>query len=992
MAGAAGRPRSPSTWATGQTTARPRRRPTASAATRARCCCTCCCGTAELALGRGEHDRAARAPRARGAGRRGLARAAGARPARRAAGRAAPPRGRPRRRRARPSTTPWTASSSAPRTSRGSRACRPPGVAVEADRAQRARDLGEPDAERDAIGLRRPPARARAPPRPRRAGRSSAPGEATAAGRARARARARPDPAAWAPRPTPGTGSSAPTRRALARWREAEAHLARDDRAGGRRGGAARRSTCARALGATAGSQGEVEGLVAPRRGCGRRRRPPAARRRAHGRRRADDPFGLTPRERQVLALVARGRDEPRDRRRAVHGREDRERPRLADPGQARRPHADPGGRARAPARPGGLGAAGPAAGAARAASKGGRRRCPLPAAPPRRAPAGRPSLPRRPSLPVLDQRQLDILGLGLDRAGPVPRLPGLPGLGRRRRRRRARGRAALGDRRGRLRRAARRRGHRRRARAAAGAARRAPAALGRAVPAGRRDAGLRRRHARARPGRDARRPVDRRGRCSRAAACSARRCARRRRRRSPSSARTSSPSSCSSPASLLLTGATRGRACCGRPPPRSADTTRALRRPPRAEADDVTERPRSAEPEPDGEPVVRRRRPAPGTLDGAARFPDLFGAPIEAAFGGGAARRRGRAAARARARRPSREPEPPSRSRAPTRRRPRTSRSRSTSSRATSSTPCRTTASSSARSPEQAKPDTAGQEKTAARLVEALGHLGVEAKVIGAVAGPHITRYELQLAPGREDGQGRQPQERPGLRAGGHGDPHPGADPRQAGGRRRGAQPQPADRHARRRPRRAAEGLVAAHRVAGQGRQRPAGRRRPGRACRTCSWPARPARASRAAVNAMLSSILLRATPAEVAARARRSQAGRAQPLRGDPAPADAGHHEPADGRQRAAEPRPRDGVALRRHVDEAHALARRAQQGPPGRGRAGAALRPVRHRRARRPDDGRARPTSRTRSSAWPRRRARSASTSCWPRRARAWTSSRA
>ena len=51
--------------------------------------------------------------------------------------------------------------------------------------------------------------------------------------------------------------------------------------------------------------------------------------------------------------------------------------------------------------------------------------------------------------------------------------------------------------------------------------------------------------------------------------------------------------------------------------------------------------------------------------------------------------------------------------------------------------------------SAEQVKPDTAGQEKTTARLVEALGHLGVQAQVIGAVAGPHITRYELQLAPG---------------------------------------------------------------------------------------------------------------------------------------------------------------------------------------------------------------------------------------------------
>jgi S-DNA-T family DNA segregation ATPase FtsK/SpoIIIE len=47
------------------------------------------------------------------------------------------------------------------------------------------------------------------------------------------------------------------------------------------------------------------------------------------------------------------------------------------------------------------------------------------------------------------------------------------------------------------------------------------------------------------------------------------------------------------------------------------------------------------------------------------------------------------------------------------------------------------------------AKPDTAGQEQVAATLVEALGHFGVQAKVIGRVTGPHITRYELRLAPG---------------------------------------------------------------------------------------------------------------------------------------------------------------------------------------------------------------------------------------------------
>jgi len=54
----------------------------------------------------------------------------------------------------------------------------------------------------------------------------------------------------------------------------------------------------------------------------------------------------------------------------------------------------------------------------------------------------------------------------------------------------------------------------------------------------------------------------------------------------------------------------------------------------------------------------------------------------------------------------------------------------------------------------EQARPDTAGQERTATTLMEALGHFGVDAKVIGTVAGPHITRYELRLAPGTKVGK----------------------------------------------------------------------------------------------------------------------------------------------------------------------------------------------------------------------------------------------
>jgi S-DNA-T family DNA segregation ATPase FtsK/SpoIIIE len=46
-------------------------------------------------------------------------------------------------------------------------------------------------------------------------------------------------------------------------------------------------------------------------------------------------------------------------------------------------------------------------------------------------------------------------------------------------------------------------------------------------------------------------------------------------------------------------------------------------------------------------------------------------------------------------------------------------------------------------------RPDLTGQEDTARRLTEALAHFNVEAKVIGTVSGPHITRYELKLAPG---------------------------------------------------------------------------------------------------------------------------------------------------------------------------------------------------------------------------------------------------
>jgi DNA segregation ATPase FtsK/SpoIIIE, S-DNA-T family len=45
--------------------------------------------------------------------------------------------------------------------------------------------------------------------------------------------------------------------------------------------------------------------------------------------------------------------------------------------------------------------------------------------------------------------------------------------------------------------------------------------------------------------------------------------------------------------------------------------------------------------------------------------------------------------------------------------------------------------------------PDKRDHEETARTLLETLGHFGVEARIVGTVTGPHVSRYELKLAPG---------------------------------------------------------------------------------------------------------------------------------------------------------------------------------------------------------------------------------------------------
>jgi DNA segregation ATPase FtsK/SpoIIIE, S-DNA-T family len=50
--------------------------------------------------------------------------------------------------------------------------------------------------------------------------------------------------------------------------------------------------------------------------------------------------------------------------------------------------------------------------------------------------------------------------------------------------------------------------------------------------------------------------------------------------------------------------------------------------------------------------------------------------------------------------------------------------------------------------------PDIRDRDATSRALLEALNDFGVEAKLVGVVSGPHVSRYELQLAPGTKVGK----------------------------------------------------------------------------------------------------------------------------------------------------------------------------------------------------------------------------------------------
>jgi DNA-binding CsgD family transcriptional regulator len=175
------------------------------------------------------------------------------------------------------------------------------GLSVEADRALRARDLHEPAEARETLARGRIHLQ-----RLRAAAQDGGPVERAwhAVGAAElGRARGRSEPAAWAKAAEAWQALARPYLEASALWRQAEALVER-----GEREAAAARAAAALELARRLGAGwlvGELEALVA-------RARLTSARAASD---RADDPdgghdgepFGLTPRERQVLALVAAG-------------------------------------------------------------------------------------------------------------------------------------------------------------------------------------------------------------------------------------------------------------------------------------------------------------------------------------------------------------------------------------------------------------------------------------------------------------------------------------------------------------------------------------------------------------------------------------------------------------------------------------------------------------------------------------------------------------
>ncbi len=199
---------------------------------------------------------------------------------------------------------------------------------------------------------------------------------------------------------------------------------------------------------------------------------------------------------------------------------------------------------------------------------------------------------------------------------------------------------------------------------------------------------------------------------------------------------------------------------------------------------------------------------------------------------------------------------------------------------------------------------------------------------------------------------EGRRPEGRPLVRAGNDRDPHPRADPRQAGGRRRAPELLAQLRPPRRRLRRPAADGQPARGLAREGHLRRAGLDRPG----ADAAPAdrRHDRVGQVGLHQHDPDL----DPAALDARRRapdpdRPEAHRAQPLRGHPASAHPRGVEPEGGGRRPAQRGGGDGAALRAAVGRARAEPARGEPVAAAARRGDDAVPPRRDRRARRPDD---------------------------------------
>jgi DNA-binding CsgD family transcriptional regulator len=175
------------------------------------------------------------------------------------------------------------------------------GVAVEAEAAERCRDLGE-DPSRALLNAEMMLARVQA------ATEGDRPVEhawLVTAEAQMSRAQGSSDPALWTVAADAWEQIERPYEVALSRWRAAEAHASAGDRdAAAEVAGEA--LSVAQALGAV-WLENELQGLVARARLRLERAGDGAEAGEAPAAGEEDDPFGLTPRERQVLALLAEG-------------------------------------------------------------------------------------------------------------------------------------------------------------------------------------------------------------------------------------------------------------------------------------------------------------------------------------------------------------------------------------------------------------------------------------------------------------------------------------------------------------------------------------------------------------------------------------------------------------------------------------------------------------------------------------------------------------